>query len=154
MCGVREAGCSHLKGSVSAATLKSCPSASARTGKTVVCRLRCNAAIDSIGLILNAPMSSSESWLNRFVIDCVNGACVRAIFLCRLCAWRRTVHAVCVPCVYCMCRTGDFNLLANLAFIHIVCYSFPLSFRPVFSQCLHSWNEQQHFCTSCSVIMT
>lgn len=134
------------------ATLKSYPGASACTGKTVeaLCHFKCNAAIDSIGLILNAMMSSSESWLNRFAIDCVYSVCVLAIFLCCLCALC-VIHFVWGR--FCFSRTRDFNLLVNIAFIQVVCCRFPF-FRPVFSQCRHRWNEQQLFCTGCSMITT
>lgn len=143
---------SYLEGSIwrikttindlpSAATLKSYPGASACTGKTVkaLCHFKCNTAIDSIGLILNAMMSSSESWLNRLAIDCVYSVCVCALFLRRLCAWR-TLHAMCVPfCVFHLCEEGSGSPEPGLLFSWLILPSFSLSLQfPLFLLCAQS----------------
>lgn len=54
-------------------------------------------------------MSSSESWLNPFGIDCVHSLCVCVLFLCLLFRARvRTPHAVHVRlCVFHLCEGGS-----------------------------------------------
>lgn len=117
--------------------MKSYPGASSCTGKTTeaLCHFKCNTAIDSIGLILNAMMSSSESWLNRFNIDCVYSVCVCALFLCHLCAWRRTPHAVCVTlCVLPLCEEGSGSSRPGLLISWLILPSFTLLLQfPLFS---------------------
>lgn len=51
-----------------------------------LCHFKCNTGIDSIGLILNAMMSSSESWLNAFGIDAPS-LCVCFLFFLFFCVY-------------------------------------------------------------------
>lgn len=122
----------------SAATLKSYPRASGCTGKTVeaLCHLKCNTAIDSIGLILNAMMSSSESWLNRFAIDCVDRVCVRAMLLCRfVCTEVNTARCLCTLRV----RKAPVSarLVIPITLLLLPSYMFT-TVSPFFSQCINS----------------